>query len=255
MSSYAPPPPVPQKKGMSGLAIAGLGCLGLIVILFLAGGVVVAKFMPQIKEAAAEFEKDPAKAATMLALKMNPEVEVLSTDDTKREVTFKVKSSGETTTISYEDFEKGKITLKNDKGEEYGIDASKAETDGVMIKGPDGQTITGGNAAATAPPVWVPLYPGLILQDGGARMERPDGSVSGLAVGKVNASVTQVYQHYENELKNQGYEVTSNFSEENKAGNIQATHNGGKTVLGLTISAESDGQTQVALTYQGGPKS
>ena len=104
----------------------------------------------------------------MLALKMNPDVEVLNTDDTKREVTFKLKSSGETTTISYEDFEKGKMKIKNSKGEEYTVDASKAETEGMVIKGPDGQIITGGNAAATAPPAWVPLYPGLALQEGGA---------------------------------------------------------------------------------------
>ncbi|SKA80920.1 hypothetical protein SAMN02745166_00697 [Prosthecobacter debontii] len=235
---------------MSGLAIAGIGCLGLIVLIFLAGGALVAKFMPQIREAAAEFEKDPAKAATMLALKMNPDVEVLNTDDTKREVTFKLKSSGETTTISYEDFEKGKMKIKNSKGEEYTVDASKAETEGMVIKGPDGQIITGGNAAATAPPAWVPLYPGLALQEGGARMQRPDGGVSGLAVGKVAAPSAQVYQHYETDLKSQGYEVTSSFSDEHKAGNIQATKDDGKTILGLTISTESDGQTQVALTYQ-----
>jgi len=249
------PPPVPQKKGISGLAIVGIGCLGLIVIAFLGGGFLVAKFMPKLKEMAGEFEKDPAKAATLMALKMNPDVEILNTDDTKREVTFKVKSSGETTTISFDDFEKGKITLKNDKGEEYGIDASKAQTEGVVIKGPDGQTITGGNAAATAPPAWVPLYPGLALQDGGARMQRPDGSMSGLVVGKVGASLADVRLYYENELKSQGYEVNSNFSEENKTGNIQATKDGSEFTIGITLSTESDGQTQVALTYQEGPKS
>lgn len=248
------PPPVPQKKGLSGLAVVGIGCLGLIVIAFLGGGILVAKYLPKLKEVAGDFEKDPAKAATLLALKMNPDVEILSTDDAKREVTFKTKADGKTTTVSFDEFEKGKITVKNDKGEEYSFDATKAQTDGVVIKSPDGQTVMGGSAAATAPPAWVPKYPGLVVQDGGLRTERPDGTVSGVTAGKIGAALAQVREHYETELKKAGFEVTHNATEDGKAGTLTATKDAGKTTVSVTLSSESEGETQVALTYEG-PKS
>lgn len=234
---------------MSGLAIVGFGCLGLIVIAFLGGGILVAKFMPKLKEMAGDFEKDPAKTTTLMALKMNPDVEILKTDDAKREVTFKTKADGKTTTISFDEFEKGKITIKNDKGEEYSMDASKAQTDGVVLKSPEGKTVMGGTAAATAPPAEVPQYPGLTMDDGGFRSERAE-AISGLAVGHVNDSVTKIKEHYEAALKSAGLEVQTILQEDQKTATVSGTQGNGKTSINVIIAADDSTPGKVQVTTQ-----
>lgn len=248
------PPALPEKKsGLSCLAMGGIGCLVLIVALFLGGGAIVAKFLPQIKQFVADAEKDPARAAAMLALSMNPDIKVQGTDEEKRTVTFKVKSSGETMTVSFEDISKGKLTMTNDKGEEISIDASKAKEEGIVMKGPEGQTVIGGGGAASAPPAWVPIYEGGTVQEGGFRMDKEDGMIVGMTVVKTPDDLAKVREFYETKLKAAGYAVNSNFSEENKAGNISAEKESDKTRIGVTVSTESDGQTQAAISYNKEP--
>lgn len=243
MNAPHPPQHPHQKKGLSGIAIAGIGCLGIVVILFLVGGFFVAKFMPNLKE----FAEDPAKAAVWV-LEMNPDIEVLNKDDTKREITFKTKSTGETTTLSYDDLENGKFSVKNEKGEEYSFDASKAQTDGVVMKGPDGKTITAGIGAASAPPAEVPLYPGLSLEAGGYRMDQPD-AVTGMAVGFVQADIIKIKEHYETLFNAAGYEVTSVSSNSNTS--VSGTKDEGKSSISVIInpSVEKPDHTQITIQY------
>lgn len=250
--SHMNPPQLPtQKKGLSGCAIAGMGCLTIVIILFLGGGFLVAKFMPDLKQMAADFEKDPGKAATLMALKMNPDVEVLHVDDTKREVTFKLKSSGETTTLSFDDIEKGKFSLKNDKGEKISVDASKAQTEGVVIKGPDGQTVTAGVGASTAVPAEVPLYPGVTLQDGSVRIEKAD-KISGLVTGHVTDTVSKIKDHYEATLKAAGLVVQSVFQGDDQTATVTGTKNQGKTDITVVITPDQSlpGKTQITVQYK-----
>jgi hypothetical protein len=101
-----------EKKGMSCLAIGGIGCLVIIVALFLGGGAVVAKFFPQIKEFVGEF-------------KANPNLEVVNDDQVKRELTFKVKGEAETYTLNLNDLKNskdGKIKVKTSSGQEIELD-------------------------------------------------------------------------------------------------------------------------------------
>jgi hypothetical protein len=242
-----------QKKGLSCLAMGGIGCLVLVVVLFLGGGALVVKFFPQLKQFAADMEKDPARAAAMLALKVNPDIEVQGTDEEKRTVTFKVKSSGETMTVSFEDISQGKLTMTNSKGEEVSFDASKAAEEGIVMKGPDGQAVIGGAGSAATPPSWVPVCPGGTVQEGGFKVDKADGSVTGVIVMKTADALPQVTAFYETKLKADGYEVSTTFSEENKAGNLSADKESDRTRIGVTLSAESDGQTQVAVSYNKEP--
>jgi hypothetical protein len=234
-----------QKKGLSGLAMAGIGCGVLLLAALVGGGFMVAKIGSKVKE----FAGDPAKAAVW-ALEMNPDIEVLKKDDAKREITFKQKSTGETSTISYEDLEKGKLTVKNDKGEEYGFDASKAQTEGVVIKGPDGKTITAGVAAASAPPAEVPQYPGLKLEDGaGYRVDQAE-AVGGMTMGKAPGDVRTVKEHYEGVLKSGGYEVNSIVNGEYDSVSITGKKGAGMTSINVMISRDEGTAGQVVITTQ-----
>lgn len=113
------PPQLPQeKKGMSCLAMGGIGCLVIIIALFLGGGAIVAKFFPQIKEFIAEAESNPDKAAAKLGIKVVPGSVIIREDDAKSEFTFKIGADGEEMTMNYKDIQKGRQpVITNSKGE------------------------------------------------------------------------------------------------------------------------------------------
>ncbi|MDZ4289382.1 MAG: hypothetical protein U0984_15570, partial [Prosthecobacter sp.] len=150
--------PTPPKKGLSGLAIAGIGCGGLFLLACLGGGVLAMRACSKVKEMAGDFQKNPAKAAATLMVKANPELELVSTNDAKGEITIKNKKTGEVTTMSFDEMSQGKFTVKDAKGNETTIDGSAVGQGRMTIKGPDGETVIGGSASETAPPAWIPTY-------------------------------------------------------------------------------------------------
>ncbi len=121
----------PKKKGMSCLAMGGIGCLVILVVGFLGGGALVAKFAPGFVEKFKEFQKDaasnPEKASAKLGIKMIPNVQIVREDDAAKTITFKVGDTGEELTMHYAGLADGKTKPKitNSKGEEIDL-ANKA---------------------------------------------------------------------------------------------------------------------------------
>lgn len=241
------PPPVP-KKGMSGLAIAGIGCGTLLLLTMVAGGLLVMKGCQKFKEVAGDldFEKNPTKAAALMALRLNPELEIVSTNDATGEVTVKYKQSGETVTMSFEDIAQGKFTIKNDKGETITMDASNAEKQGVVVTGPDGHMVIGGTQSA--PPEWVPQYPGA-RSTGGMKNEK-GASVNGSFAAETTDSVAKVREFYDARLKAEGYEtsVTSTQGDGGEMVMISGNKEEGKRTVNVMIQGEA-GKTTVAYSY------
>ena len=103
---------------MSCLAMSGIGCLIIIVAIFLSGGAVLAKFWPQIQEWVAEAESNPEKAAAKLGIKVMPGSVIIREDDAKSEFTFKIGADGEEMTMNYKDIQNSrKPVITNSKGE------------------------------------------------------------------------------------------------------------------------------------------
>jgi cytoskeletal protein RodZ len=103
---------------MSCLAMSGIGCLVIIVAIFLGGGAVLAKFWPQIQEWVAEAESNPEKAAAKLGIKVMPGSVIIREDDAKSEFTFKIGADGEEMTMNYKDIQNSrKPVITNSKGE------------------------------------------------------------------------------------------------------------------------------------------
>src|SRR5215470_13160748 len=84
-----PPPPSPpgtpqaQKKGMGPLAWIGIGC-GVIVLL---GCIVMGAFFYFVKSKADEFQKNPALSAAKLAVQLNPDLDLVSSDEKAQTLT------------------------------------------------------------------------------------------------------------------------------------------------------------------------
>ena len=119
--------PQAEPKKSSCLALGGVGCLIVIILLVVGGGIVWVKFGPQIQEKMAEFQKDPERAAAMLILNVNPDIEIVKIDEEKRLVTFKVKSSEEVITATFAALGKSRMTYINGKTEIQGLDRVPTE--------------------------------------------------------------------------------------------------------------------------------
>jgi hypothetical protein len=140
------PPPIPgeeKKKGMSCLAIGGIGCLVIVILLFVGGGAMIVKFFPAIKDFVAEAQANPDKAAAKLSLKIIPGVTIIREDDANQEIVFKV-ADGEELTMNYKDIQKTRQpTIKNSKGEVINLESL-------------GKAAGGGEGTGVAPPEAAP---------------------------------------------------------------------------------------------------
>ena len=224
MNPNDPQSPAP-KKGLSGLAIAGLGCGALLLIVLAVVGFAVAKIAGKVKEVAGDdWTKNPARTAALVAAKMNPDWDFVKADDAAGEITVRVKKTGEEITMSYNEVAQGKFKMKNSNGEE---------------------TVFGGGA--TAPPAWVPAYPGAAAQGVGMRTEKPTG-VSGSFLVQTNDAPAKVREFFAAKLKADGYEVTVTSAPESPV--ISAKKESEKRTITVQLTG-AQGATQVAIAYEG----
>jgi hypothetical protein len=250
------PPQMPNapKKGTSVLAIVGMGCGVLALVVLVGGFLLMRACTSKLKDFANDMEKNPAKTTALLAVKMNPDLELVSTNDATNEITVRDKKSGEVTTLSFNDIAQGKFKYKNSKGEEVTIDAANQGGKGnIVVKDKNGTTVISGDAQSAPPPPWVPTYPGA-QNAGGMRSEKAD-KVSGMYGTETTDAPAKVKDFFEPKLKAGGFEVeTSTISGGNgEIITLKATKDGDKQTLTVIITTDN-GKTRIAINYDG-PKS
>ena len=229
--------------------MAGIGCGALTLVVLIAIGLIVMKLGQKAREFAGDFKKNPAKAAAMLALRANPDLEVVNADDGKGEVTIKDKKTGEITTVSFSELAQGKLTMKNGKGEEVSIDASAAKDGKVTVKGPNGETVIGGSAAAPLPS-WLPAYPGMKSESGALNVSRADKK-AGISISYTTDDPTKVKDFYEAQFKAAGFKTEAklvnvgNFA----TGSVKAEKADTAQKVTIVITGES-GKTSITANYE-----
>jgi len=244
-----PPSPAP-KKGLPGIAIAALGCLGVIIlVVVVGGGLAYFGFRKATKDL--DFKNNPEKSAALLALKFNPDLEVQNTNDATHEITVKNKKTGEIVTLSFDDIKNGKFSMKDSKGQEVSFDGSQGANSKVVVKSADGETVIGGTSAATKPPGWVPAYPAVKTEVGGMRSDKKDG-VSGTYTFETGDAAEQVKGFFEGKLKDAGFEVETNAgsSADGEFHVVKGTKDATHQTVNVMITGEK-GKTGVVLTYEG----
>ncbi len=244
----APTAPAPQKK-TSPLVWILVGCGGLIVIVgivFLVGGYFVAH---KIKGYAETAKKNPAMAAAKFAVAVNPDLEVVSEDDDKGELTIRNKKTGEEITMNAQDIKQGRLKFKNEKGEEVTFEGSGQEgKEGFRIKSDKGSMTFGAGAAEKAP-AWVPAYPaGKALV---SASEKTAGGVRGHLSFQTTDSADQIMTFYERELKAAGFAVERTAMQGAvHLANLNAKANGGARTVNVIVTPVGD-SSQVAVQYSG----
>lgn len=248
--------PNTPKKGMSTLVKVLLGC-GVLLVLgvgscFIVSGYFLKKGVNKLESFAKEMESNPDAAvvrAAEIALRLNPELDVVSSDPLGGTITVREKATGKEITFTLEDIKAGRFTVRSgDEVAHVDVDAS-AEAGGQMKVTTDQGTATFGVGAQTAPD-WVPTYPGG-RSDGLASIEA-NGEKSGSFTLTTADAPDAVLAFYEEKLKAAGFEVqrASLSVDGAPSGTLSATAE--KRVLSITAAAQ-DGSTQALVTYNEKP--
>ncbi len=265
MSNGAPPPvpgSAPAKQGMSPWAWIAIGCGGLLVVgfvIFLALGFFAVKKGKEVleeatggeslSEIAQDFQENPAKALAETAIRANPELELVSTDDDTGTITFTNTRTGEEATLNFEDIAEGRFSMTTDEGE-YRVDAAEGGEGGVTFSGPDGQeTRFGASADLSDVPDWAPSYPGATDVTSAMHNTSADG-VMGAFTGKTSDDAQKVLDHYKQLFEDKGYEIGAESmtrTGDGAFGMINGDLGDGRTVnVGIT---EGGGETTVTINY------
>lgn len=228
MTVSSPPPPPGQKKGLSPLAWVGIGCVAILLIGAIAMAVLFSAGAHFLKGKLEKFEKNPAYATMELAIRANPDLEIVSSDEKAGTITVKNKKTGEEITWNTEDFKNGKISVKTKDG---------------------GSNIQFGGGDVKNLPSWVPSYPGATVQ--GTFDSTSNGARSLAYTVKSTDAVAKLMDFYETELKSAGLKVekTTYSANGTDGGSVSGKSDDGKRTLTAMISSDNGG-AQALITVE-----
>lgn len=209
------------------MAWVGIGCGGLLVIAVIAVAIGVGMLKRKVNDLQEQFANNPEKAAAEMIVSMNPDVEMVSDDETAGEMTIRVKSSGEEVTVSYADLAEGRFTV----------------TDG------SGTTTSIGMADESQVPAWVPRYPNITAQKSVFHQDKPDG-VEGVWTFSTNDTTEQIESFFDSETSWSSSSGGSSTSI-NGAQQKELDYSGdGKELKVIAGSGGPGTPTQVTLNYK-----
>ncbi len=236
---YGQPGGAPPKK--SNVLWWVLGIVGgLFVLGIIAVGATVFIGYQAVKRAGFDpelMQKNPAAALAKMATALNPDAEVISTDDQTGVVRIRERSTGKVITMKW-DAERKKFSVIDDTGNEV----LKVTGDGpggkVEIKSPDGTVKFGENTT----PAWVPTYPGSSPQ--GVTTDNNDGSKYIFGY-QTSDSIAKVIGYYKDALKSAGFDVKETLVSE-FGGQIEASDAGKGRKVHVTVGGTA-GQISVSI--------
>lgn len=252
-----------EKKGLSTLAWVGIGCGGLVVVGLIAvfglGFFAVQKGKEIVTEATgsdsfqdfvADMRDNPTKKAAETVIALDPDLEIISTDDEAGTLTFVNNKTGEEATLNFEDIAEGRFSMTTDEGE-YRIDTTDGGEGGVTLTAPDGQqTRMGASTVLDDVPDWVPLYPDATSTESTYSAKSADG-VNGIVTAKTADGAQKVVDHYKSLFERDGWTIGNQSMTTAGGGSFGSI---GGELEGRTVNvsaAEQQGECQVTIHYNG----
>jgi hypothetical protein len=231
MAAAPVPGAVPVKRKTSPLVWVLVIILGLFVL----GGIVTVGagmfFLHKARQAGLDpdlIQRNPGLAVGKMLAAVNPDVEVLSTDEGTGRITVRDKKTGKVVTMTFDDAKRGKFSFS--------------------AQGDDGKTASLEiGAGADKLPSWVPTYPGAKVE-GTFAMTGDSGEGNGGSFGfSTSDTPEKVMSFYQDKLKELGIGVkmTTHTSE---GGMILGADEGEKRTLHVIVGRES-GETKVQVMY------
>lgn len=240
-----------KKKGLHPLAWVAIGCGAIImvgVVVMLAVGLFVGK---KVRDFADEADGNPGLAVAKLAVKANPELELVDEDADEGTLTIRNSKTGEVVTVDYRELKDGKLSFRSGE-KEMTFKATAGDEDGegtFAVTGTEG-TATFGTAGEAELPDWVPAYPGSEPR-GQFAMTTEDGRSATFQFTTSDAAA-DVVSFYKKALEDEGMEAVANTmtsGDEITYASVQGSTEGRS--VSILVSIEDDA-TNVVLNFTEG---
>lgn len=246
-------PIAPPKKGLSTGAKIAIGCL--VALLLCMGACSIAAYMGlnwlggKAKSFAEDMDKNPDAAlvkSVELMMKLNPEVEVVSSDPANGTITLRETKTGKVVTFNAVDLKNGKFSFEADgKKTSVDFDQKGDQAGTVTVESDEGKMVYGAGDASSIPS-WVPVYPGA-RQDGFNSLEAA-GEKSGTFTIHTSDTVDKVVAFFESELKGAGFEVEKSTLDISGAVTANLNAKSGNRGVNIVVSSQ-EGETQGLVAY------
>ena len=254
MQPPPPPPAAPPRKGLHPLAWVAIGCISILLLLGIGFVATTWWAANKIKNFAEQAQKDPnyaVRKAAEWAVKMNPEVELVSTDEAAGTITVREKKTGKETTLGFKDISEGKFSITTGDGEKVGIDVSGGEHGGTMkVETGKGTATFGAGEDAAKVPDWIPLYPGATFEGQGS-MEL-NGARHGTFTLRSDAAAADLVSFYKDKMSGLGLQVQSLSMDMSNAQGTMLNGTSEKRTLSVSVGSEN-GRTAVQVVYSENP--
>lgn len=244
------PAPTPQKSSGTKPLVWILGIIvGLLLLAFGSCAVVGFYAMHKVKQAGFDsdlMKKNPGLATAKMAVAMNPDVEVVSSDDNAGTIAVRDKKTGKVVTMKF-DPQKKAMVITDENGKTTSLTTTGEGANATMEMKTSEGTMKVGNIA-DKPPAWVPQYPGSSPQSTFSASN--DGEQSGSYTFTTPDPTDKLISFYSDSLKSAGFAVsnmTSN-SDGKVGGMVSAEDKASKRTLVVSLATESDG-THVNVTF------
>lgn len=232
MQPAPPPPPYdapPVRRKTSPIVWVLVAVLGIFVLFgigILGMGLFVVHKARQAGIDPDLWRRNPGMAVGKMVAAVNPDVEVVRTNDSDGTITLRSRRTGKETTITFDQARQGRITFSTE--DDHG------KTARVEIGG------------AGKPPAWVPLYPGS-NPTYSIQGSSDSGEEGGNYTFMTNDPASKVMEFYQDKAKELGLEtkVTTNNSD---GGMLIATRDGDERSLTVIVGGSAS-VTTVNLTY------
>ena len=249
-SMPSPGVPSPQKGSGAKLLIWILGIIvGLLLLAFGSCAVIGFYAVHKVKQAGFDsdlMKKNPGLATAKMAVSMNPDVEVVSSDDNAGTISVRDKKTGKVTTMKF-DSQKKAMVITDENGKTTSMTTSGEGANATMeMKSSEGTMKIGANADKA--PAWVPQYPGSSPQN--TFSANTGGEQTGSYAFTTTDPAEKLISYYGDSLKSAGFTVSNLTTNSNgkTGGMVSGEDKANKRNVVISIATESDG-THANVTY------
>lgn len=237
------------RKGLSPLAWIAIGCGAIVVcgiLVISLGGFFVAKKVSQFSD---DFEQNPARSAAELAVKLNPDLELVESDSEAGTITVRRKDTGEQMTFDYQQIKEGKLAITSPGGEtvRFDLEANGEEGGALVVEGPEGQVARFGSGGTL--PDWIPQPPGA-QEVQPAILGTQQGQTSGTAMASSSATIDELVAFYQGEMTGLGLDVETSDVTTAQGRTVVVVGNAADRSLTATL-ADAGGSRSVNLMFHG----
>jgi hypothetical protein len=205
--------------------------------------------MHKVKQAGFDsdlMKKNPALATAKLAVSMNPDTEIVSSDDNAGTIVVRDKKTGKVVTMKF-DPQKKSMVITDENGKTTSMTSTgEGANGGLEVQSSEGSMKMG--STADKAPSWVPAYPGSSPQSTYSTSTATEQA--GSYTFTTSDSAEKVISFYADSLKAAGFTVSNmtGNSEGKVGGMVSGEDKANKRTVTAMLSTETDG-THVSVTF------